>query len=170
MKLNDLKPSPGSKTVRRRAGRGYGSGRGKTSGRGHKGQRSRSGFSQPPGWEGGRSALIFRLPKRGFSRASLQVRYQIVNLVDLNVLAADSAVNSITLYEHGLIRHIDRPVKLLGRGELEVSGLSIEVDRISRSAAAAVTAKGGRVVSPAPEEDAADAESGDEEAGSAEQA
>ena|SRR5690625_1360942 len=169
MKLNDLKPQAGSKTVRRRVGRGYGSGRGKTSGRGHKGQRSRSGFSQAPGWEGGRSALIFRLPKRGFNRAGLQIRYQLVNLADLNVFAADSAVDSISLYEHGLIRHVDRPVKLLGRGELEVSGLSIEVDRISRSAAAAVAEKGGRVVRPAPEEEADASDSG-EEAGPAEQA
>lgn len=170
MKLNDLKPSPGSKTVRRRVGRGYGSGRGKNSGRGHKGQRSRSGFSQAPGWEGGRSSLISRLPKRGFNRAGLQVVYQLVNLEDLNVFEADSAVDSISLYERGLIRHIDRPVKLLGRGELEVTGLSIEVDRISRSASAAVTGKGGRIVRPAPEEEAADAADSGEEAGPAEQA
>ncbi len=181
MKLNDLKPNAGSRKVRRRVGRGLGSGRGKTSGKGQKGQSSRSGFSQAPGWEGGRSALIARLPKRGFSRASLQVVYQIVNLEDLNVLEADTVVDSISLYEHGLIRHIDRPVKLLGRGELEVKGLSIDVDRISRSAAAAVTALGGKIVRPVAEEAAeaaAETEAGAsesseepaEEAGNTEQA
>lgn len=154
MKLNDLKPAPGSKKVRQRVGRGIGSGRGKTSGRGQKGQASRSGFSQRGGWEGGRSSLIARLPKRGFNRASLQIVYQIVNLESLNVLEADTVVDAISLYEHGLIRHIDRPVKLLGRGELEVRGLSIDVDRISRSAADAVTRLGGKVVRPAPEEGA----------------
>lgn len=156
MKLNDLKPSAGSNKARRRVGRGIGSGRGKTSGRGQKGQAARSGFSQSPGWEGGRSALIMRLPKRGFNRAGLQVEYQLVNLQDLNVLEPDTVVDSISLYEHGLIRHIDRPVKLLGRGELEVKGLSIDVDRISRSAAAAVAELGGKVVRPVPDE--ADAE------------
>lgn len=152
MKLNDLKPAPGSKKVRRRVGRGIGSGRGKTSGRGQKGQAARSGFSQSPGWEGGRSSLIMRLPKRGFNRAGLQVDYQLVNLEDLNVLEANTVVDSISLYEHGLIRHIDRPVKLLGRGELEVKGLSVDVDRISKSAAAAITGLGGKVVRPVPDE------------------
>src|SRR5690554_2444954 len=104
MKLNDLKPAPGSKKVRRRVGRGIGSGRGKTSGRGQKGQAARSGFSQSPGWEGGRSSLIMRLPKRGFNRAGLQVDYQLVNLEDLNVLEANTVVDSISLYDHGLIR------------------------------------------------------------------
>src|SRR5690625_7480741 len=74
MKLNDLKPAPGSKKVRRRVGRGIGSGRGKTSGRGQKGQAARSGFSQRAGWEGGRSSLIARLPKRGFNRARSEER------------------------------------------------------------------------------------------------
>src|SRR5690625_3650739 len=154
MKLNDLKPAPGSKKVRRRVGRGIGSGRGKTSGRGQKGQAARSGFSQRAGWEGGRSSLIARLPKRGFNRAGLQINYQIVNIEALNVLDADSPVNSITLFEHGLIRHMDRPVKLLGRGELEVKGLVIDVDRISRSAAKAVTDLGGKVIRPVMEEEA----------------
>src|SRR5690625_1371312 len=153
MKLNDLKPAPGSKKVRRRVGRGIGSGRGKTSGRGQKGQAARSGFSQRAGWEGGRSSLIARLPKRGFNRAGLQIDYQIVNIESLNVLPADTNVNSITLYEHGLSRHIDRPAKPLGRGELEGRGPSVDVDRISRSAAAAVTALGGKVVRPVPEEE-----------------
>lgn len=174
MKLNDLKPNPGSNKARRRVGRGLGSGRGKTSGKGQKGQSSRSGFSQGPGWEGGRSSLVTRLPKRGFNRASLQVVYQLVNIEDLNVLEEGTVVDAISLYEHGLIRHIDRPVKLLGRGELEVKGLSIDVDRISRSAAAAVTGLGGKVVRPTADEAAIDAAAGSEapaeEAGNTEQA
>ena len=43
MKLNELKPAPGSRPVGKRVGRGIGSGLGKTAGRGHKGQKSRSG-------------------------------------------------------------------------------------------------------------------------------
>jgi large subunit ribosomal protein L15 len=151
MKLNDLKPAQGSTKIRRRVGRGIGSGRGKTSGRGQKGQASRTGFSQRPGWEGGRSSLIMRLPKRGFRRQGID--YQIVNLEGLNLLDANAVVDALTLFENGLIRHIDRPVKLLGRGELEVSGLKVDVDSISRSAAAAVEALGGKVLRPLADDD-----------------
>jgi large subunit ribosomal protein L15 len=143
MKLNELKPAIGSKKSRRRVGRGLGSGRGKTAGRGQKGQSSRSGFSQGAGWEGGRSRLIMRLPKRGFTRE--KELFQLVNLEDLNVFEAGATVDAETLKQRGLIRHSDRPVKLLGRGELEVSKLTVEVDKVSRSAAQAVQDKGGSV-------------------------
>jgi large subunit ribosomal protein L15 len=143
MKLNDLKPASGSKKSRRRVGRGLGSGRGKTAGRGQKGQSSRSGFSQGAGWEGGRSRLIMRLPKRGFSRE--KELFQLVNLEDLNVFEAGATVDAEVLAQRGLIRHADRPVKLLGRGTLETSKLQIDVDAFSRSAAQAVVAAGGSV-------------------------
>ena len=84
MKINDLKPAPGAKKSRRRVGRGLGSGRGKTAGRGQKGQASRSGFSQGSGWEGGRSRLIMRLPKRGFTHQGIE--YQIVTCVTSTIL------------------------------------------------------------------------------------
>jgi large subunit ribosomal protein L15 len=143
MKLNDLKPASGSKKSRRRVGRGLGSGRGKTAGRGQKGQSSRSGFSQGAGWEGGRSRLIMRLPKRGFSRE--KELFQLVNLEDLNVFEAGATVDAEVLAQRGIIRHADRPVKLLGRGTLEISKLQIDVDAFSRSAARAVAAAGGSV-------------------------
>ena len=66
MGLNNLKPAAGSVRERKRVGRGPGSGLGKTSGRGEKGQKSRSGFSQKPGFEGGQMPLHRRIPKRGF--------------------------------------------------------------------------------------------------------
>ena len=66
MKLNTLKPAPGSKSDRHRVGRGVGSGWGKTAGRGHKGQRARSGGFHKVGFEGGQMPLHRRLPKRGF--------------------------------------------------------------------------------------------------------
>ncbi|MEX2540851.1 MAG: 50S ribosomal protein L15, partial [Trueperaceae bacterium] len=143
MKINDLKPAVGSKKSRRRVGRGLGSGRGKTAGRGQKGQSSRSGFSQGSGWEGGRSRLVMRLPKRGFTRE--RELYQLVNLEDLHVFEEGALVNAESLAMRGLVRHIDRPVKLLGRGELTVAGLIVEVDAASRSAASAVAANGGTV-------------------------
>jgi large subunit ribosomal protein L15 len=144
VKLNDLKPARGSKKSRRRVGRGLGSGRGKTAGRGQKGQKSRSGFSQGAGWEGGRSRLIMRLPKRGFNRDRTPM--QIVNIDDLNRFEAGTTVDATLLVEHGLVRRADRPVKLLGEGELEVRDLTIALDAWSRGALAAVRSAGGTVL------------------------
>lgn len=143
MKLNDLKPAPGAKKNRRRVGRGLGSGRGKTAGRGQKGQSSRSGFSQGSGWEGGRSRLIMRLPKRGFVHHNTD--YQIVNLADLNRFEAGSLINAESLRAYGVVRHLNRPIKLLGNGELSVQNLTVEVDAYSRSAVQALQNASGTV-------------------------
>lgn len=151
MKLNQLRPAKGSTKARRRVGRGLGSGRGKTAGRGQKGQSSRSGFSQGAGWEGGRSRLIMRLPKRGFSRVKEPV--QIVNVGDLERFDDGTVVTVDLLVQSGLVRKGDQPVKLLGDGEL-TRKLEIDVDLISRGAAAAVEAAGGTVKGAAAEETA----------------
>jgi large subunit ribosomal protein L15 len=143
VKLNELKPARGSKKSRRRVGRGLGSGRGKTAGRGQKGQKSRSGFSGGHGWEGGRSRLVMRLPKRGFNRD--REPYQVVNLSALNAFAEGDRVDGAVLEARGLVRKADRPIKLLGDGELEVKNLTVEVDAVSRAAAEAVRAAGGSV-------------------------
>jgi large subunit ribosomal protein L15 len=162
VKLNELKPAPGSKKTRRRVGRGLGSGRGKTAGRGQKGQSSRAGFSQGAGWEGGRSRLIMRLPKRGFSKVKLE--YQIVNVGDLNGFEEGTTIDVEALVVAGLVRHVTRPVKLLANGALEVRGLQIEVDACSAAAARAVVEAGGSVTVAATEaEAAAAAAEGDEE-------
>ena len=71
MGLHNLKPAKGSVRNRKRVGRGPGSGLGKTAGRGEKGQKSRSGFSRKPGFEGGQMPLHRRLPKRGFTNRRL---------------------------------------------------------------------------------------------------
>src|SRR5690606_33016385 len=146
VKLNDLKPAPGSKRDRKRVGRGVGSGRGKTAGRGQKGQKSRSGFSQGAGWEGGRSRLIMRLPKRGFTRKKAPL--QIVNVGDLNVFGKGDEVDAVALAGKGLIRRADHPVKLLAGGTLEVAGLKITVDLASREAVKAVRAAGSELELP----------------------
>ena len=144
MKLNDLKPAEGSKKERRRKGRGLGSGRGKTAGRGQKGQKSRSGFSQGAGWEGGRSRLVMRLPKRGFTGHGEE--YQVVNLADLNLFDEGATVDAEALKAAGLISRVKRPVKLLGNGELEVKNLTVQVDAYSQSAVNAVRAAGGSAI------------------------
>ncbi len=154
MKLNELKPAAGSKKTRRRVGRGLGSGRGKTAGRGQKGQKSRSGFSQGAGWEGGHSRLVMRLPKRGFNHQKLDP-FQIVNLGDLAGFGEGDTVNADALKARGLIRKADRPVKLLGNGELEVRNLRVELDAVSASAAHAIEAGGGSVAARVAGRDAA---------------
>ena len=146
MKLNELKPAKGSKKKRRRVGRGLGSGRGKTAGRGQKGQLSRSGYSKGPLWEGGRSRLFERLPKRGFNNNLFKKDYQIVNVGDLNKLKAGSTVKVEVLKELGLVRYTNRPVKLLADGELKVTGLTVELDHYSQSAIKAVEAAEGTIV------------------------
>lgn len=167
MKLNDLKPAPGAKKNRRRVGRGLGSGHGKTAGRGQKGQSSRSGFSQGAGWEGGRSRLVMRLPKRGFVHHNTE--YQIVNLGDLSAFEAGAIVNAESLVGVGLVRHLHRPIKLLGNGELSVKNLTVEVDAYSRSAVAAIENAGGSVRGDASEGAGAQAEASSEQGQAEEQ-
>ena len=161
MKLNDLKPAEGSKKERRRKGRGLGSGRGKTAGRGQKGQKSRSGFSQGAGWEGGRSRLVMRLPKRGFTGHGEE--YQVVNLSDLNLFDEGATVDAEALKAAGLISRVKRPVKLLGNGELEVKNLRVQVDAYSQSAVNAVRAAGGSAIGATSKEEAAKEETATEE-------
>ena len=83
MRLNTLKPAAGSKTARKRIGRGIGSGFGKTGGRGHKGQKSRNGGYHKVGFEGGQMPLQRRLPKVGFRSAMART----IGEVRLNELA-----------------------------------------------------------------------------------
>jgi large subunit ribosomal protein L15 len=83
MRLNSLSPAPGSKHRAKRVGRGIGSGTGKTCGRGHKGQKSRSGGSVKPGFEGGQMPLQKRLPKYGFTSRMARTTAQ-VRLAELN--------------------------------------------------------------------------------------
>ena len=83
MKLHELQPNEGSRTKRKRVGRGMASGHGKTSGRGHKGQQARSGGGVRPGFEGGQTPLFQRLPKRGFTNINRK-EYAVVNVETLN--------------------------------------------------------------------------------------
>lgn len=96
MQLNNLSPAPGSTKARKRVGRGIGSGWGKTCGTGHKGQKSRSGGSVKPGFEGGQMPLQMRLPKFGFSsrigRVSAEVRTSELNKIDADVIDRKSVV------------------------------------------------------------------------------
>ncbi|MBD3223024.1 50S ribosomal protein L15 [bacterium] len=144
MKLNDITAPRGANREKKRRGRGPASGQGKTGGRGHKGQRSRSGGGMAPWFEGGQMPLNRRLPKRGFTNI-FKKQFQLVNLDQLEQrFEAGDTVDAATLAERGLVRSTQKPVKLLGRGEI-TKQLTIAVDKASQSAVKAVEAAGGTV-------------------------
>lgn len=141
MDLSDLSPAPGSRSARKRLGRGPGSGLGKTSGRGHKGKGARSGGNTHPRFEGGQMPLQRRLPKRGF-RSPFRVEYAIVNLAKLEATFEGGAVvDPETLAARGLVRRGEL-VKVLGHGSLSKS-LTVKAHAFSESAKAAIGAAGG---------------------------
>ncbi len=142
MHLNDLSPAPGSKPAGKRVGRGIGSGLGKTGGRGHKGQKSRSGGSVKPGFEGGQMPLQRRLPKFGFTslKAPLtqEVRLHEIamvegDLVTLQTLKAADVIKDSTLY-----------VKVILSGEID-RAVTLQGIKATKGARAAIEAAGGKV-------------------------
>lgn len=141
MDLANLKPAPGSRRRPKRVGRGPGSGSGKTSGRGQKGQKSRSGGSTPPGYEGGQMPLQRRLPKRGF-RNPFRAETAIVSLASLRRFAPESVVDREALLAAGLVRRRAERVKLLAGGELDRK-LTVRLSAASAAAIRAIEARGG---------------------------
>lgn len=147
MQLHEL--NAGSRKKRKRVGRGPGSGLGKTCGRGHKGAKSRSGFKNKRGFEGGQTPLKRRLPKFGFTNPNRQT-YQLINLdrlEKLEKLTDGASLEMQQMLEMGLIRNTKTPVKLLGRGSL-TKKIKITVDKASRGAVESVTQAGGEVIIP----------------------
>ena len=144
MKLNDLRPDPGSKKKRKRVGRGISAGQGKTAGRGTKGQNARSGGGVPPYFEGGQLPLARRLPyKRGFNRPN-KIIYQPVNVVDLAGFEEGTEVDPVVLTVVGLLQSPEEPVVILGVGEIDVA-LTIRAHRFSKSARKKIEDAGGTV-------------------------
>lgn len=132
MKFHDLKPSDGAKHRKKRVGRGTGSGHGKTSTKGHKGQGARSGGVKPPGFEGGQTPLILRIPKRGFTPID-KVEVLTVNIERLeNFTFPDNLVDVNSLMELGVIhppRSRKFSIKILGNGDPSkpyiINGISV---------------------------------------------
>ena len=146
MRLEDLRPAPGSTHARKRVGRGPASGQGKTAGRGSKGQKARSGGGARPGFEGGQMPLYRRLPKRGFLPHGGKTEYALVNVQDLAArFPAGSVVDPDALVRTGLIKRSGRAaVKVLGDGEL-AHALTVKAHKLSEAARRKVEAAGGRV-------------------------
>ena len=142
MRLEDLGPASGSRTARKRVGRGIGSGLGKTSAKGHKGQKARSGGGKGPAFEGGQTPLQRRLPKRGFKNINRKIWAEI-NLERLNCFAEGTEVTPELLITNGLIKKVYDGVKVLGRGELEKK-LTVKAHAFTGSAAAKIEAAGGK--------------------------
>ena len=142
MRLNTLSPAPGRTKEAKRVGRGIGSGLGKTAGRGHKGQKSRSGGSVRPGFEGGQMPLQKRLPKYGFtsriSRVTSEIRLSELNQIDGDIVDIQS------LRAAGLINsHITR-AKVFLSGELS-KAVTLKGLRVTKGAKVAIEAAGGSV-------------------------
>jgi len=142
MRIDELKPAPGSRKRRKRVGRGTGSGMGKTSTRGHKGQLARSN-GKGAGFEGGQMPLIRRVPKRGFT-SPFRIPYAVVNVGTLQDLEGVEAITVELLRERGLIRKSARRVKVLGNGDL-TRAVKIEAHAVSESARTKIEAAGGAV-------------------------
>lgn len=142
MRLNSIKPAPGSKPTAKRVGRGIGSGLGKTGGRGHKGQKSRNGGYHKVGFEGGQMPLQRRLPKVGFS--SRVGRF--VEEVRLHEIASVSTdvVTPAVLKAAGLVGKSAKKIKVIASGNIDtavtVSGLFV-----TKGARAAIEAAGGKI-------------------------
>jgi large subunit ribosomal protein L15 len=142
--LHNLKPAPGSTRARKRVGRGPGSGLGKTSGRGEKGQKSRSGFGQKAGFEGGQMPLHRRVPKRGFSNARFRKEFTCVNLERLEIFEAGTVVTPETLLKRGIIKKVLDGVKILGDGAFS-KALTVKAHKFSAKAQERITGAGGKV-------------------------
>ena len=142
MNLSNLRPAEGSTKTRKRIGRGPGSGLGGTSTRGHKGAKSRSGYKNKIGFEGGQMPIQRRLPKFGFKNIN-RVEYKAINIETLQSLAEAKNLSKIgiaELQEAGFISS-SQLVKVLGNGTLTLK-LEVEAHAFSKTAEAAIQAVG----------------------------
>lgn len=142
MRLNTLSPAEGSKHAPKRVGRGIGSGLGKTGGRGHKGQKSRSGGSVKPGFEGGQMPLQRRLPKFGFT--SRQAAF--VAEIRLNELAKVDAdvIDLEALKKADIIKDSIKRARVILSGEIN-KAVTVKGLKVTKGALAAIEAAGGKV-------------------------
>ncbi|MFQ5935734.1 MAG: 50S ribosomal protein L15 [Acidiferrobacterales bacterium] len=144
MQLNTLRPATGSKTARKRVGRGIGSGLGKTAGRGHKGQKSRAGSTQKMGFEGGQMPLQRRLPKRGFVSPrrgqTAEVRLHQLNKIDADV------IDLAALKQANVIPRRAKRAKVLLAGKLS-KAVTLRGVAATKGASAAIVEAGGKVES-----------------------
>ena len=143
MNLGNLRKAKGSTENKKRVGRGKGSGMGNQATKGHDGQKGRSGKPHPyAGFEGGQMRLIRLIPKRGFTSPH-RVVYSVVNLSALEIFEANTEVTPALMMEKGLVKKLNRPVKILARGEIS-KPLTVKANHFSESAKAKIEKAGGK--------------------------
>jgi len=142
MKLNTIQPAEGSRSQRKRVGRGIGSGLGKTGGRGHKGQKSRSGGYHKVGFEGGQMPLQRRVPKVGF-RSAVNRHTRELRLYQINALEAE-VIDLEVLKKAGLVGSDTRKVRLINTGAIE-RAVTVRGIHVTAGAARTIEAAGGKV-------------------------
>jgi large subunit ribosomal protein L15 len=146
MKLNQLKPAPGSNQPRHRVGRGMGSGWGKTAGLGHKGQKARAGGFHKVGFEGGQMPLHRRLPKRGFASLTRNATAE-VRLSDLDGMKATD-IDFAALQAESIVPRAATAAKVILSGKL-TRKVSLKGVKATKGARAAIEAAGGKYEEPA---------------------
>jgi large subunit ribosomal protein L15 len=148
--LGNLAPAPGSVHRKKRKGRGIAAGQGGSCGYGMRGQKSRSGGSIRPGFEGGQMPLYRRIPKyrgRPPGPSHRRIEYQPVNVKALNTCAEGSVVTPHVLIETGAIHRTNLKLfKILGDGEITVRNLTVKAHAFSSSAVRKIEEAGGRCV------------------------
>ncbi|MAQ99801.1 MAG: 50S ribosomal protein L15 [Oceanospirillaceae bacterium] len=142
MRLNELSPAPGSKSSTKRVGRGIGSGLGKTGGRGHKGQKSRSGGTVAPGFEGGQMPIHRRLPKFGFTSRKAQYVAE-VRLHELTLVDGD-VVDLAALKAADVIGEKIKEARVISSGVVS-KAVTVKGLKVTKGAKAAIEAAGGKV-------------------------
>lgn len=142
MKLNTLKPAEGSKTEKKRLGRGIGSGLGKTSGKGHKGQHARAGGYHKVGFEGGQMPLQRRLPKIGFISRTAKYAEE-VRLHELEKVS-ESVIDILTLKAANIVGQQAEQVKVIASGEI-TKAVTLKGVKVTKGARAAIEKAGGKV-------------------------
>jgi large subunit ribosomal protein L15 len=144
MDLSTVHQGINKRKRKKRVGRGPGSGMGKTATRGAKGQWASAGAKKPtPLFEGGQMQLFRRIPKRGFSHATWDRKFHVVNVGDLDKVFKDGdTVDPEALKKVGLAKGPADGVRILGDGEL-TKKLTVKAHHFSKSAGEKITAKGG---------------------------
>ena len=142
MRLNTLRPAPGSRRARLRVGRGASAGQGKTCGRGTKGQRARKGGYHKVGFEGGQMPLQRRIPKVGFrsdmKRSRAEVRLHELAKVDAAVVDLEA------LLKAGVVPPGTERAKVVLSGEIK-KAVTLKGVAATKGARAAIEAAGGSI-------------------------
>ncbi|WP_320663746.1 50S ribosomal protein L15 [Prochlorococcus sp. MIT 1223] len=140
--LDSLKSNIGSRRRKLRKGRGIAAGQGASCGFGMRGQKSRSGRPTRPGFEGGQMPLYRRVPKQKHFQLINQKSFTVINVSDLNKLKTGTTVNLDSLVKEKIVTSPKHPLKILGKGKLEVK-LTVQAAAFTASAKTKIEAAGG---------------------------